>query len=402
MSALPPIASSPVVVFANDWSTDPTSKHHLMRLLSAHTEVLWVETSGMRKPQATNSGDLRRIFRKVGKMFGSLRVGAPNLRVLTPPSIPNPTSRWIQRCNAWLARMSITRALRAMGRQEEPVLWVYTPTAARYLHLFPERRLVYHCVDRWWAFAEYDADEMRACHEILCRRADVVFASSRELVADCEGLARRVVYLPHGVEWAAFRTALDTTGATRPADLPSTSGPIVALVGLIDSRINLPLLRELAEARPDATLVIIGSVRVPVDQLAGLPNVHFLGQKPFRELPAYLAWCAVALIPYVLNDQTRAINPIKLREYLSAGLPVVSSELPDLEGFRGHPGVDLAPTNASFVAAVGNRIDSPPSASTRHEWSEGMRHEGWEGRLVDIFTELNGVVWASPPESPMR
>ena len=117
----------------------------------------------------------RRIALKLRKMTGGTRAGAPGLTVLSPPSLPFPTHPMAQRVNASLYGRSVRSALRGMGHRADPLLWIYTPTTARYLDRLPARGIVYHCVDRWWAFDEYDADEMRACHEILCRRADHVF-----------------------------------------------------------------------------------------------------------------------------------------------------------------------------------------------------------------------------------
>ena len=152
-------------------------------------------------------------------MSGGLRRELPGLSVLSPPSVPLPTLPFARALNAQLYARSIDRALASLGHREPPILWVYTPTVARYLPRLRRGALVYHCVDRWWAFEDYDADEMRACHEILCREADLVFASAKLLEDDCRQFTDRVRYLPHGVEWAHFRRALTET-APRPADLP--------------------------------------------------------------------------------------------------------------------------------------------------------------------------------------
>lgn len=381
-SALPP-----VVAFANDWSTDPTSKHHLMRLLAERTPVLWIETTGMRRPTVTSAADWRRIVAKLRRMGGALRPGAPGLTVLSPPALPFPTSAIARRLNAWLYRRAVRRAMKQLGWTEPPVLWVYTPTAARYLDGLPARGVVYHCVDRWWAFDDYDSREMRACHEILCRRADQVFVSSMELKADCDQLSPQVQYLPHGVDWAHFHQAV-TQPFTRPSDLPEPGRPIVGFIGLIDTWIDLQLFIDIARRHPDADVVLIGASRVPMDALAGLPNVHLLGRKPFAELPAYLKACDVTLVPFLVNDLTLAVNPIKLREYLSAGVPVVTTALPELLPFRGEPGVDVTTTREEFVAAVSHRLAQPMRPAEREELSAQMRSESWEGRLERMLELL--------------
>lgn len=376
-----------VVAFANDWGTDPTSKHHLMRLLAERTAVLWVEASGMRRPTAASGADWSRIAKKLGKMTGALRPGAPGLVVLSPPALPFPTSAIARAVNARLYRRSVRRALLQMQCGPRPLLWVYTPTVARYLDALPARGLVYHCVDRWWAFKDYDADEMRRCHEILCRRADHVFVSSRELEQDCVQLTGRVSYVPHGVEWEHFHRAV-AEPLSRPPDLPGRGRPMVGFIGMIDEWVDQELIQEVAAANPHADVVVIGAARVPIDALGRLPNVHVLGRKPFADLPAYLAHCDVALIPFQLNELTRAVNPIKLREYLSAGVPVVTTALPELVPFREHEGVDVVADRAGFVAAVTRRLIAPADSATRRRLSESMRAEGWPGRLDQMLQRV--------------
>ncbi len=385
----------PVIAFANDWSTDPTSKHHLMRLLALRTPVLWIETTGMRRPTVTSAADWRRVLAKLKRMGGALRPGAPGLAVLSPPALPFPTSAVARRLNAWLYRRAVRKAMRQLGWTEPPVLWIYTPTAARYLDRLTARGMVYHCVDRWWAFDDYDGQEMRACHEILCRRADHVFVSSLELQSDCDQLTTAVSYVPHGVDWDHFRQAL-APAATRPVDLPDTGRPVIGFIGLIDTWIDLELLADVARANPDADLVLIGASRVPLEVLGGLPNVRILGRKPFKELPGYLEAFTVSLVPFLVNELTRAVNPIKLREYLSAGVPVVATALPELLPFRGEMGVDVVDSRAEFVAAVTRQLASPMTAPERTELSQQMRGESWEGRLESMLEQLG---WIEPVAS---
>ena len=380
-----------VVAFANDWGTDPTSKHHLMRLLAERTAVLWVEASGMRRPTATSSADWRRIGKKLRKMMGGLRPGAPGLSVLSPPALPFPTNAIARAINARLYRRAVRVALRATGRDPKPLLWVYTPTVARYLDLLPSRGLVYHCVDRWWAFSEYDTDEMQRCHEILCRRADHVFVSSRELERDCINLTDRVSYIPHGVQWDHFRTAV-MTPTTRPPDLPPPGRPMAGFIGLIDDWIDLDVIAKSARANPQADFVLIGASRVAMDVVSSLPNVYLLGRKPFAELPSYLARFDVTLIPFKINDLTLAVNPIKLREYLSAGAPVVTTALPELVALRGQVGVDVTDDSDTFVAAVTARLATPATKAQRLAYSDSMRTDSWSGRLEQMLQHLGHLL----------
>jgi glycosyltransferase involved in cell wall biosynthesis len=257
--------------------------------------------------------------------------------------------------------------------------------------VLPARGLVYHCVDRWWAFKDYDADEMRRCHEILCRRADHVFVSSLELEQDCAQFTSHVSYTPHGVDWDHFHRAVSES-LPRPADLGPCDRPIVGFIGMIDEWIDLELIRQIALQYPHAEVVLIGEARVPTDLVQGIPNIRILGRKRFADLPAYLAQFAVTLIPFEITELTRAVNPIKLREYLSAGVPVVTTALPELEPFRGRTGVDVVDDRAEFLAAVGRRLAAPPDAAARRGLSESMRGEGWAGRLDEMLRHVEHLL----------
>ncbi len=388
----------PVVAFANDWSSGPTSNHHVMQRLAAHTPVLWIETTGMRSPKLTSASDWRRVVTKLRRMGGALRPGSPGLAVLSPPALPFPTNVFARRFNAWLYRRALNRAMRQLGWTEAPLLWVFIPTAARYLDHLSHQGLVYQCIDRWWAFEYYDSHEMRACHEILCTRADQVFVSAEELRADCIQLTPKVSYMPHGVDWNHFRTALDEA-TPRPADMPESGRPVIGFIGLIDTWLDLDLLADIAKTHPESDLVLIGASRVSVAGLAALPNVRLLGRKPFGELPAYLRTFTVSLVPFLVNDLTLAVNPIKLREYLSAGVPVVSTALPELLAFRGAPGVDVAGTRAEFVGAVSRLLETPMTQAGRAELSDRMRGESWEGRLESMLGQLGWTATTTKTEN---
>lgn len=380
----------PIVAFSNDWHTDPTSKHHVMRLLSEHTDVLWVESSGMRAPSMARRGDLRRVAAKVRQMAGGTRRALPRLSVLSPPSVPLPSSPVARSLNARFYAASIRRALAGMGHDEPPLLWVYTPTVARYLPHLRRSALVYHCVDRWWAFDEYDMTEMRACHEILCREADHVFASARALAEDCRRLTDRVSYLPHGVEWEHFRSAV-TDPHPRPADLPAT-GPIAGFIGMLDHWVDQELVAAVARRVAPAHVVLIGQARVDVSRLLLEPNICLLGRKPFDALPAYARHFDVALIPFHLNELTEAVNPIKLREYLSAGLPVVSTALPEIVPFADRPGTDVVTDAATFVDRVAARLAAPLDSREREAVSDAMEGESWQGRIALMLDTLGPLL----------
>ncbi len=145
---------------------------------------------------------------------------------------------------------------------------------------------------------------MRECHEKLCRDADVVIASSLELLDDCRAFTDRAYLMRHGVEWEHFSAAALQPPSVPPDLADVGDRPVVGFFGLIHDWIDQELLVCVADRFPDAVLVLIGKKRVDTSALARRPNVRFLGQKPYPDLPAYAARFDVALMPFVLNDLT--------------------------------------------------------------------------------------------------
>jgi len=140
---------------------------------------------------------------------------------------------------------------------------------------------------------------------------------------------------------------------------------------------------------PGCELVLIGKADVDVGRLKGIRNIHLLGPRPFGRLPEYVAYFDVGLIPFVVNELTKAVNPIKLREMLSAGCPVVSTALPEVQGYSGI-GVMVAGEATQFVEAVAGRLRNPATAAERKAISDGVANETWDAKVSDILGLIGG------------
>jgi glycosyltransferase involved in cell wall biosynthesis len=198
---------------------------------------------------------------------------------------------------------------------------------------------------------------------------------------DCLKYTSRAYLLRHGVEWEHFaRAAL--APPERPAELRDIEGPIIGFFGLIHEWVDQDLLCRVAAAYPQATIVLIGRVQVDDARLRAMPNIRLLGQRPYAELPAYAAAFDVALVPFVRNELTAAVNPIKLREYLCAGLPVVATALPEIVLLSDRPQLRVADTTEQFVAAVGEFVRTRTGPVSRRTAAEAERGESWTGRCA--------------------
>jgi glycosyltransferase involved in cell wall biosynthesis len=317
-----------IICFANDWTADPTSKHHLMRRVAETNRVLWVESAGMRAPQLSRQGDLRRIARKARSLMRTPRQVTPNLHVYAPPVVPFPERRLARAANRVLYRTSIMGQLARLGWSHDPVIWSFTPHVAPLIRGMRPRLLIYHCVDRWSAFEDYNAALMDEWERELCQRADLVFASAEHLVEHCEQYSDNVHYIPHGVDVTHFGRGLEPGGL--PPDLEGIPEPRIGFFGLLHEWVDTDLLEELADRLP-YSFVLIGDSKVPLVALTERPNVHHLGRRPYDTLPDYCRGFHAGVIPFRRSELTRSVNPIKLREYAAAGLPVVSTDLPEVQ-----------------------------------------------------------------------
>ena len=387
------------VIIANAWQAgvaNPTSKHRIAQeLVRRGHRVLWVEGAGMRRPSLGSQTDRHRIVRKLAAAAGGARNVLPPapqnggaLWVVSPLFVPLPSVPWMRRLNGRIG----SRAARGWSRRlgfRDPVLINYVPVLADAMKRWPGTA-VYHCVDRWDAFDMYDSAVMARMDEQCCRHADLVIASAAELAARCLRFNSRVHLVPHGVDHAHFAQAL--ASEDRPPDLPV--GRVAGFFGLISEWIDQALLVRLAGELPGAQIVLIGTPDVPTDRLGAVPNIHLLGPRPFTALPAYIRHFQAGLIPFAVNDLTRAVNPIKLREMLAAGCPVVSTALPEVldasrrmgEGARRW--LRVADDAGAFVAAVKELLDKPASPQERMRLSQSVASETWEAKVDQILALL--------------
>jgi glycosyltransferase involved in cell wall biosynthesis len=386
-----------IVCFAKDWDGHPTSNTHVMRLLARHNRVLWLESVAMRAPRPGSSRDLRRMARRLAAAARGPRRVEGDLWVASPLVLPLPHSAWAAALNRRLLRCAVGRLCRRLGMERFQV-WTFLPTAGDHARALGGRPLVYYCVDDWAHSPDHDGPRVAAAEARLCRAADVVFATSRVLTAEKRQWNPRTYHAPHGVDHTHFARALDPSLPVAP-ELARLRPPVLAVVGLLDWRIDAGLLAALADRRPDWSLALVGPPHADLGALATRPNVHLLGRLPYGCLPAVLKGCSVGLIPFVVDEYTRHIDPVKLREYLSAGLPVVTTALPEVAAID--PSCRIARGVDELIGAMEAALRDGGSEERRRR-SRAMARETWEARIEAIGAHVMRrdtlPTWA--PEAP--
>ena len=377
-----------VCVGFNDWDNDIwTNQHHLMsRLAEGGNRVLFIESLGLRRPNLGSGRDLRRLARRLRRGLAPPR-RVDGVTVLSPLVLPLYSNPAVRRLNAHLLLVSVRLAARHM-RLRAPVLWAYVPQAEVLIGSLAPELIVYHCVDDIAAQDGIDAGSFDAAERRFAARADLVIASSPALAERMRGISSHVLFAPNVADTGMFATALDPGPVD--AQLAALPEPRIVFVGAIaEKKLDFGLLDGVAAARPDWTIALIGPVGLgdpgtDVTALAARPNVHLLGARAQAALPDVLRGAAVGLIPYRRSRLTESIFPMKVYEYLAAGLPVVATGVPAL---ANHEGVTLVDGVDDTVAAI-ERAVRADSVQRRRARSQAVRKHSWEARLDEIAAAL--------------
>ncbi|MBK9071775.1 MAG: glycosyltransferase [Myxococcales bacterium] len=378
-----------VVALSKDYSEDPTSNHHVLREMAKTRRVLWLNSLGTRTPKLGNARDLGKLRRKLTEFAkGPIEV-EPNLWVMTPLVLPLPHVPAAQRANrAALAAMVRWWTHRlSFGAYD---LWTFLPTTAPYVGHLGETFSAYYCVDEWSLFSNVDGAHVAAAERELLGRVDATFAINSALADNKRAHCPHTFEAPHGVAYDVFRAALEPSLAT-PADIAHVPRPHLGFYGTLQDWVDYELLAHVARAMPHASIILLGQVLADVGPIANLPNVHILGQRPHAALPAYCKSFDVGLIPYKQIERMKYVNPIKLREYLAAGLPVVTTPLTSAAAYPLD--VTIANTPTLFVSAIAAALDAARqnNARSRVERSLPMARESWSARVATVLAQADSV-----------
>ncbi|HEY0759832.1 MAG TPA: glycosyltransferase [Acidisarcina sp.] len=232
---------------------------------------------------------------------------------------------------------------------ERPLAWFYAPMAVGFTDRLTPVAVVYDCMDELSAFRGAPL-QMAEREQRLMSIADVVFAGGRSLFESKRRLHHNIHLFPSSIDYDHFAQA--RRPQTQPADQAGIPGPRAGFFGVIDERFDFDLIAGAAALLPDVQFVFLGPVvKVSPQDLPRAANIHYLGQKSYAELPAYLSGWDVALIPFALNESTKFISPTKTPEYLAAARPVVSTPIADVIAGYGSV-VRIAANPAQFASAI--------------------------------------------------
>lgn len=376
---------------AQDWwyHNQAHSDFQLMKETSRSERVLVVNSLGLRMPHLGNStGAARRIVRKLRSTTKLVRRPLPDLpdfHVMTPVILPFYGTGPAAAFSAWFIRAQVRVVARALGIGPDAAVGVTIPTAWPVVAPMRRSALVFNRSDLHSAFPEADQERIAALEDTLLRRSDRVLYVSHELMEqDSAVVGDRAFFLDHGVDLTHFTPAPEGSVAPEVAALPS---PRVGFFGGFDDYVvDMDLLLRTARELPDVHLVLVGDATCPMDDLVAEPNVTWLGKRPYAEIPALGRGFDVALMPWLDNDWIRHANPIKLKEYLALGLPVVTTYYPEVEPYRDL--VRVAPHRDDFVGLVKETLSHPGDGARRRT---GVLECSWAARAAALGALVDDV-----------
>jgi glycosyltransferase involved in cell wall biosynthesis len=363
----------PLLVFADDWGRHPSSCQHLVRRLRADYPVLWANTVGTRRLKA-DGFTFRRGLEKLQNWGKGLTKVDRQMWTIDLPMLPGMASAALRALNRQLVTARLRSVLAGLG-MESPVILTTLPYIGWLVRGLRRRGLVYYCTDDYSHWPSADRETMQQADRDMSREADLMLAASQALYRHHAGTGR-CLYFPHGVDYTHFASVQEQEIAEPSVDrLPR---PHVGFFGLIYEKLDFALLEAVARSVPEGSLVLIGPHACSPPEFRRLPNVHFLGAKPYEDLPRFLAGLDVLLLPYLDDPMIRQSGPLKLRECLSSGKPTVSIDVPEVRALAPH--VRVASDRQTFVEAVHEALAEPPASPQARARQQAVAGDGWDGR----------------------
>ena len=339
-----------VYLSAVDWTFRRLFHHYICDEIVARSgRVVFIENTGARWPRLRDASRVlvraRRILAARGR---SLNAGGDGQITVVPPVVL-PAHSLTSSLNRELLRWQLRRAVPWLDAPNA-VAWITLPnrTALDLLDWLRPKATIYFCADEFAAVPGI-ASDVTACEDELLRRSNIIFVTSERLRVLCSRFGAEPIFVPGGVDFAAFASAAHGELAC-PSPLRDVRGHVIGYIGGLNHKVDVELLEKVARAFQEDTIVVLGDVDDDRYTPAPARNLRVLPRRPHEELPAFLQRFDVCMIPYEVGPFTRSVYPAKLNEYLAAGRPVVSTALPEV--LRMRDVVRVAANHEAFIREI--------------------------------------------------
>jgi len=373
-----------------DWDFIWQGHQEIMSTLAAQGHrVLFLENTGVRAPRVADLPRVRQRIRNWWRGTKGFRQERPNLFVYSPLVLPLPYSRVARWINTWLLLRALKRWMNATGFYR-PIVWTFLPTplALDLIRGVDPQLTIYYCIDDL-ASSSPGARRISQSEVLLFRRADLVFVTSEKLRQRAAEHGGRVHLFPFGVSFERFDAVRARPDAV-PDDMRSLKHPVIGYVGGLHQWVDQDLVARVAAGAPDLTFALVGPAQTDVSALERCPNVRLLGTRAHADVPRYVKAFDVGIVPYRLTEYTANVYPTKLNEYLVMGIPVVATDLPEINRFNAEHGglVRVARDPEAFSAAIRSCLgQSSPGEITQR--IAAAHANSWDRRIAAMSTLID-------------
>ncbi|MFZ2281597.1 MAG: glycosyltransferase [Prosthecobacter sp.] len=376
-----PLSDFQWVVFGPDWGRHPSSSQHLFSEFLGVSPVLWVETVGLRMPQFTMR-DLRRSVQKIVDFISGRRrrfATVPNgLTVICPPTLPFTSFKFIRHLNVWLVRRSVEKATRRLHFSKHTLV-VTTPAQGDFVGRLGEEKSIYYCADQYALWPGMNQQHISQMERLLTDRVDAIVAVSDLLAAQFQQSGKPLYTLNQGVNSVHF---------SRSQPQQSTGHFEIVYFGMIDERLDLDLILEVAHQLPKTVIRLIGPATVSLHKFVGVANIRVEPAIPYEDLPESLKTSNLFIIPFVLTELACSCSPLKIKEYLACARPVISTALPEAERLSSF--VHVAKDRKAFVEAVTAATEGKLSFDVLGT-QRFIESETWQAKAVEFGQFVRGL-----------
>jgi glycosyltransferase involved in cell wall biosynthesis len=389
---------TPLIIFGDDWGRHVSSMQHLLRHLFPKYPTIWINGIGHRVPELS---DAKRALQKLQKL-AQPRAAEPAAPTPAPAASAQPTSyrapdvlihpavlplhhwRSVEMLNAVSLKRAIRKGLQQVGGGR-PIVITGTPPSISVVGQLDEIASIYICMDDWAHIPGVSPKMLLPLERRLLDEVDVMIATARALTKLKVPKTGHVHHLPQGVNYEHFQRPRPV-----PADLAAFPRPWIGFAGGVGPALDLDVIHAVAAAFPEGSVLLVGPEQPNLGEIRA-SNVHRLGARPYAELPAYVQAFDVGMIPYVRNEWTESVDPLKLLEYLASGIPVVSTSLPEVHKYSAQVSISSDP--AVFTDYVKAAVAEGKSRGLAARQALAAANT-WQARAEEFERIMNEVVAA--------
>ena len=378
-----------LIHFSGDdyWFSNPHSRHHITREFNREYNVLWVNPVGSRFPSMKKKGFRARIFRKLKSLSRKLEKVDDHFYVVMLFSLPVFRNGIIQNLNNRMVKFQLKLVCKKLGIKDALLLYT-SPVHSDTLRMIPYRAAIYYYSDQYTEYREFD-ERTKKFTELQDRKlftgCDLIMCASQKIYDNLVTKTdRKVVYFPHQVNYAFFEAK---AGLAVPSDMTGIRKPVIGYYGSLSDSNDWEVIRYAAEQRPSYSFVFIGRKDIHDTGLEHFPNVFFLGKKSFEEIPQYGYQFDVALMFWIRRPWIVNCSPLKLKEYLSMGIPVVSTFIEEVK--QQYDGIVLTSADKEeFLVNIDRAMDPVYRQELISSGIERVKNDSWYNAVRVVKSEL--------------